>query len=896
MPTWRKRNRLGTVTTGVNWDGTAGSGFSSVPTDPVQTDSKPVCRLLVPDRQTITKSMVIGAFALASLDGSMAENSGLSHVNIHCEGGVVRVDEPTLRTFHRYDGRTYQRLGWWARVKRPSGTSGTADVYIEAVPADPDKQTRIEGPFPFEMHDTEHDFEVTVNSAGGADYTNMSDALSYLRLQGADRPLIKITGGSTYTVGAAGAIYAGKGRCKITADVPVTFKDSAPSLAGDFTRFRPQYDRLHFQGKNITIDFVETLEFYSEDENRHHWLDRVRIRQSRGREDLWRKIPRNIIPALFRHGAIFTDCYITDVNDWGDKTPLARGNITFETFGDALQGAKAAFNNEIEDHSCLFYYTNVDAIDIRYTGTGSTPQVSFPGANGANGKDFTLHVNGGDVASFEVLVGEQDFRDDTNYTVQSVADFINAQADWSATVLDDSRAAAFLTKPGSTNGSGFSNLDVGVGGLVLPTHFDLHADIYQLPQLAEVERNIVFDGNRGWLIRAQLYLVQATGDIQDAYFGNDAWHTILDSGDEELRSQMSGDHRNVIFAHISMGTQRWTTREDGSGDGQYTADADCMITNCFCRDILPAGGGAFPANLVVKDNHIWGVNVGGTGDTGTTEGGDWETNQADPANGDFTPTGDLESNIVVPAVFRDMLSDKFPAVAAKGAVASADTGAVPPPPAPSLSVSTLATGSSSGSQSASTSAFSAAGENRRVIALMGAGVGDQISAASATITGTGGTVSMPQLFFSGTNNANPANALDVGGAFEIEEADLPGDGPYTVEVTVTSSQTPARILVAALAVKDAPDDPVFVQGALNAKTAAITPSTEQSLVLALMFETTGSGSLDWTEGVDFVGSPFVFSADALLVGSAVHGTTELTVTANASGRAALGVLAYPNPN
>jgi len=652
------------LTPGAGWDGSASSGFATIPADPSRITAKPVCRLLEPPRQTVTGAMTIGVFAAANENGSLLTKLGMSHVKFHCEGGTAQVDEPSFRTMTRPDGSTYSLLGWWATLTKPATIRGIAEIYIEAVPADSSMQNRVVGPYTFVMSEAEFDLDVTVASGGGADFNSMSGALTFLKSQGAQHPRVTITQGGAYDLTSSGSAYFGEGYCTIEATAPVTFVQAPPTLPFDFTRIRPKYDRLRFKGPNITIDFVETLEFYSESTSRQHWLDGCNLTQSKGRDDLWRGRPRNIIPSLFRGGAYFTDCFVNNVNDWGDKAMLARGNVTNSTWGDALQDAVCAVANRLIDHSSFPYYQNIDALSLEYTGAAGSATISLSGANSGTSRTITLRENGVSVATFSILGSEQAYRDDTNYTVQNVVDFINGQAGWSATLIDNTRFAAALTSPGSTNGAGFANLDAKSAPLTLPTHFDIHSDIYQLPNLPSAQENVVFAFNECWQIDAQNMLISGSQGINDAMFICNAFYNNLGTPDEALATQLDRSHSHVVLAHNTLATQRVLLRQDRDYDG----DGYCLVANNSAKGLMVSGGGSVDPDIALVDNHLHAGQTPPSGGSNTTVGGNQSSLFVDAINGDFTPAGDLLSNLKPPVIGPDLTGDVRTGPSAAGAV------------------------------------------------------------------------------------------------------------------------------------------------------------------------------------------------------------------------------------
>ncbi|KEO88622.1 hypothetical protein EH31_16840 [Erythrobacter longus] len=941
---------------GSNWDGAPSSGFASVPTDPARTTAKPVCRLLTPPRQTVRIANVIGVFAAANNDGSLIPNLGLSHVDFHCEGNVLRVESPTFRTFERADGSTYEILGWWVTLSKPSGKEGIAHVYAEAVPSDGSMQSRISGPFSYLMASKTFDYDVTVAASGGADFLSMEDAFTHLRAQNAQHPRVRVLESGEYDLGNANR-HSPAGWCRIEADAPVTFLQAPPALEGDFTRMRPGMESLHFKGPEITIDFVETLEFYTELEDGEHWLDGIHIVQSRGRENLWRSVPRNIIPALFRNGAWFTDCVVTDVNDVFDKAPLVRGCRTSATWADLAQDALCFVANEVEDHSSAFYYTNVDAMGLTYSGTG-TATVSIRNSP----RSLVLRVDGVDVASFAFDGSEQAFRDDTNYRVASAVDWVNSQTGWSAALLDDTRAGVSLSPPGTTNGGAQEDIAVPA---TLPTHFDIHSDIYQLPILPEFRENMVFAFNRLWQIDAQNIFIQDRPGVLDSVVIGNALYNNLGTPDEGLQSDLGGMISHGVFAHNTMATQRALISSDGQGGDIYSLIANNVILRMTVRN-----GDPIPPALTVRDNHVVQEVGLPAGLEGTSSGGDSTTLFNDAINGDFTPTGDLLINGASPSVANDLVAGSFPEIASKGALAavatintgdplpswsiapsitgiaevgetltgddgviengavndrqwlrgglaipgaintsytlvaddeatliayaveatgpggvnfavSADVGPIAAATGPGddlVLVDSVQGGGSAGSASAT--GLIASGANRQVFAMVGAGTSDAVSNIGCVITGTSGTVAMTRVFFSGTQSANPASSLEAFAGFVIDEANLPGDGPYDLVASATGANVPDKVGIVASSVANAPISPTIA----FERSASITASASADGTLVLA----GLGSSTATSGAAMTGATQVenlFSyGDGIQLGWAMADTGPLTVTNSVNGR------------
>lgn len=949
---------------GSNWDGAPSSGFASVPTDPARTTAKPVCRLLTPPNQTVRAATVIGVFAAANDGGSLIANLGMSHVDFHCEGNVVRVDSPTFRTFERADGSTYELLGWWLTLSRPSGKEGIAEVYIEAVPNDGSMQPRISGPYSYVMAASIFDYDVTVAANGGADFLTMEEAFTFLRGQDAQHPRVRVLEAGEYELGNAKR-HSPVGWCRIEADAAVTFLQTPPALEGDFTRMRPGMESLHFKGSQITLDFVETLEFYTELEGGEHWLDGINMVQRRGREDLWRLVPRNIIPALFRRGAWFTDCVVTDVNDVFDKALLVRGCRTSATWADLAQDALCFVANEVEDHSSAFYYTNIDALSLTYSGSG-TPTVSIRNSP----RSLVLRVDGADAATFVFDGSEQAFRDDTNYRISSAVDWVNTQANWTASLIDNTRAGISLSPPGTTNGAAAEDIAVPT---TLPTHFDIHSDIYQLPILPDFRENMVFAFNRLWQLDAQNIFIQGRPGVLDSVVIGNALYNNLGTPDEGLQSDLGGMISHGVFAHNTMATQRTLIPSDGQGGDAYSLIANNVVVRMTVR-----GGAPISPALTVTNNHIL-QSVGlPVGLEGTSSGGDSTTLFTDPYNGDFTPIGDLLTNGATPTLANDLMGDEFPETASKGAIAAIaalNTG----DPLPSWSIAPSITGtpevgqtligndgtvedgavndrqwlrggfaipgaintsytlvaddentlvayaveatgpggvnfavspevgpiapvagpgdelvfvdSVQGGGSAGTATaigLSATGGDRQIFAMVGAGTSDAVNDINCTVSGSGGTVSMTRVFFIGTQSTNPASSLEAFAGFVIDEANLPGDGPYDLSASASGTNVPDKVGIVAGSVANAPTAPVVVFE--RAASVSATVTTDGTLAVAgLGSSIASSGAL--MSGATQVENQFTYG-DGLQIGWTMADTGPLSVSNSVGGRAVSALILF----
>ncbi|MFC6911713.1 hypothetical protein ACFQGS_23505, partial [Novosphingobium lubricantis] len=206
------------------WTGTPGSGFATLPADPVRTTAKPALRLLVPPNQFYTSELLVGVIGGANDNGSMLRNLGLAGVVLHYEGNSIMLAEPTMQDVVDANGVTRSYMGWWAKLGS-DGRHGHGHVYFEAIPLASAMQRRVIGPYQFSPAPALHDHAVDVDPAqpvvAGQRYQSIAAALQYLASASANNPLITLKGGGTFDIGQGpSATYQGQGYCTIRAEQP----------------------------------------------------------------------------------------------------------------------------------------------------------------------------------------------------------------------------------------------------------------------------------------------------------------------------------------------------------------------------------------------------------------------------------------------------------------------------------------------------------------------------------------------------------------------------------------------------------------------------------------------------------------------------------------------------
>ncbi len=662
-----------------SWTGTAGSGFATTPVDPVRSTAKPAMRLLVLPNQFFSDELLVGVYAGANNAGSLYTNMGLSHVTVHYEGASYDIAAPSVATFNDVNGYQVTYFGWWAKLQKPAGISGEAHVYFEAVPADSAMQHRVIGPVtffphaPFPTTGTLHDYELEIAPSqpeiAGQRYQTFTNALNYLRneslVQTVWNPRLTCTGGGTIDLTASFYSLTMKGWTTVEASQPITFAKSDTVRHTDAT-FRPKLGSFRFRGSNITFDTSNTIQFYTEANDRAAF-EGVKITNSRGRSALWRKGPPNM-SRWVRENSYFSECTLEYTKDICANAQLVRDCILTGILNDSFEDALCVIGNRLDTLNNDPWAVDVPAMTVQYIGAGATATLELSGYSDASSRTFTAKVDGATVGTFTVNSSLAAFNANTNYTVQNVADWLNGLAAWSATVLDDTRRATGLSTLGN-RGAAFAATDVKTAQITLATHFDLHSDLYG-NNVGGAGENVVVADNQAINLRSQAIFISAFSPApKDFLIVNNALSNSLDNPTGEIDnaniySQMgAAAHSHVVMMHNSLPTQGQILRTDLA----YNPDGYCLIANNSVRSIQWAGSP--DGDLVIANNHLHGGNSAPSGASGTSSGGDHATLYANAAAGDFSPTGQLRTEAKPSALRYDMTHKKRGANAPAGAVA-----------------------------------------------------------------------------------------------------------------------------------------------------------------------------------------------------------------------------------
>ncbi len=119
---------------------------------------------------------------------------------------------------------------------------------------------------------------------------------------------------------------------------------------------------------------------------------------------------------------------------------------------------------------------------------------------------------------------------------------------------------------------------------------------------------------------------------------------------------------HVVIAHNTLANQTLTIRNTGSTN---VFDSYCVISS----NVMQALGATVPpANIVAADNHLFAGAGDPAWDTGTVISGTLDSLYVDQAAGDYTPAGELLTDLKAPRVKYDQNKVARGATATVGAL------------------------------------------------------------------------------------------------------------------------------------------------------------------------------------------------------------------------------------
>ncbi|MEM7703265.1 MAG: sialate O-acetylesterase [Pseudomonadota bacterium] len=658
-----------TITTGSSWDGAAGSGFITPPADPARTTAKPVLRLIEPPHQHFTDTLTVGAAAMANNSGTLI--GGVAAVRFYFEDDTpLEVATPSFRTLTRVDGSTYECLGYWVDLQKPSSAQGAAQLYIEAVPTDATMQNRVIGPFLYYPSAVQHDFQTTVGTAG--DHTTFNAAKEAARNSGAANPLIELLDDGDYALSQGGPGYIPTGYLTVRPAPGVSARFTLG--AGNEAVWDQNIGRLWLEDIAIDLDTIAAIKTQG---GAGQVLKRCRAERAGGRQLWFKNTPPD---SYFVEGpAYLLECYTDGVYEVGDANALMRGTINERGFGDITSSCPATLYNTFHDWDWLdIAPVDIPRMTISYSGTGSSVTLSrsFQGSGPQTNRlrIFTLKVDGVTALTFEAWQFwdryDEPVTDDgatpatvRGYEVQHFVEALNAVPEFSATLQNNDVAARALNLQGSDDNADFGDTEIisGDGSYDLIADIDLHAG--------------AISGNTG---ENRIHLFDQITDFNDSllwnYSQNPGYKDVIiagcvigQGGDPVVGSNnlIANDYSHVVFVHNSVRGQNVFL---GRSTGTTSWDSYCLFSN----NASPTLGDNSNTNQVQgANNHLAADTIVSSNFTGTIVAGSTASWFPNADQRDFSAAGELAANPKPPTMVYDLNASVRSNPSSVGAVSSA---------------------------------------------------------------------------------------------------------------------------------------------------------------------------------------------------------------------------------
>lgn len=667
---------------GANWQGTAGSGFATIPVDPTRATAKPALRLITPPFQWFTDTLDVGVIAAANDGGTLRNNLGIAHVTFHFEGRSVAVEAPRWHTIPTQRGpRTY--FGWWVRLRKPTSQAGHGHLYVEATARDPSMQPRVIGPLTFSPQSQLHDATLTIapsqSVVTGQRYQSLAAAIGWCKTNNRINPLITITEPGIYQPGtSAGETYSAPGYYNITANVPgVTIGRREDEIVAGVNNINNDRGKLHLFGPHLTLDFrfaINLAQLASSPPSvsqLSHWLDGITVTNSdpRGRNaDYWGGgLPRSVATARLMLGSPWaTEITLSHLSNAMIGFQLIRGCEASSLVADVANAAGCIVQSRFDDLSGRFWSDDRPAFSVHYTGNEATATIARSGGVvGGGGGVWTVTLG---ATSYTFSTGTPAPPRDGFFFADLVA-WLNTLPDVSATLLIEpfDRGASSGSLPGRV-GQGFGATDFKAASLTIVSNCDLHCDWYQ-HQAGGTLRNTIIAFNEVLNMDAQIIFLSpptpAPRDEEDVLiFGNIFHAPALGAGGSQWgRPNLPLNAKHVVLAHNTFVNQRMLLRNEGGG---LNTDAYCLMKNNVMPELSVLGTSPVP-NLTIDGLHVQTGNPPGA--VNVSAGGSNASLLGDAAAFDFSPAGALLENLQTAALPSDLNRALFSESAPNGALA-----------------------------------------------------------------------------------------------------------------------------------------------------------------------------------------------------------------------------------
>ncbi len=716
----------GQLTPSAQWDGTAASGFASLPTDPLRTTAKPALRLITPPNRHFTNSIDVIAVAAANNNGTLGADWGIEAVDFLYEGNNERVNAPEWHSINTERGfRLY--FGWRVRLGKPAtAMRGAAQLYMRAIPRDATMQSRVMGPYNFSPADTQHDLALTIAPSqpviAGKRYQTLHAAASYARSQNAQNPLFTATEPGIYncdgpTISPSARDITGRYTFRAGDGITGVIFGKNPDYVFDgddnSRKLDSQQTWWHIAGSNLTCDWrnVTSLGAPVLTEAPWHWMDGVTITSSdpRGKNELQRGRSPQRTSQLVEGEAWMTEVFVTGMSTPFARCGLVRGCVGIDIAQDVFSNSLCVVNSETSQHDQTFFNGDTSAFTVQYAGAEPIATLSRSGGNmGTNGGLWTAII-GATTYTFDTGTGGVDYFNNApgggyrgtdgvgGYTVGDVIDWLNALPDVTATLTPgferDERVACASSLVG-LKGQGFgggANQNNAIdlrNATTIVWNVNTHGDWYQ--HAAGRLENVIFAFNRGWDLHTQPVflspiLSNGVASTRDVFFiGNSHANDEEITDDFDYSGSTSSIKRpqelgHVVFAHNTFANSGMLINTSQMADEGYSLLTNCSYERFVWQDDVPLAG------FTVQNSGIHSSALVPPGVTKMFQLGAKDTLYANRLTGDFTPSGLARTLGFAPAITSDKNRIDYPALAAVGAFATqADVLYVPPEPGDNL--------------------------------------------------------------------------------------------------------------------------------------------------------------------------------------------------------------------
>tara|TARA_R110000868_G_scaffold392681_1_gene663449 strand:+ start:562 stop:2604 length:2043 start_codon:yes stop_codon:yes gene_type:complete len=618
------------LTPSATWNGTAGTGFSVAPSDPVRTTAKPFLRQLFVENEVFVSDYTVVFDAHAK--------DGISKVRVHCEGNYIDVTAPSWVPYADANGAARLMYGYAATLNKAAfdaiTASGTANIYAEAFPVDGTMQNRVIGPFA--VHNRASLYAGTRTVGSGGDHATVQAALNWITTNSpsARNYRIQIITTAEYDLSASVTTTYNSATQWVTIEAAggVTATMTAGATRTDA---RLKYDGTRFKGSGIVFDLARINSIVMESTgNGLLWLDGCSVVQTGGKFAVF----DGIFPLTYwirmntGSGSRFysTDCAATGgIYNGFSNHQLVRNCSIDDVSGDAFQNNRCVHGVSMAKLSPTGVgglRTHVNAVNVTYTG-GGVPKIAITnGPNvsvGAGTRSLQCYVDGATVGTALTITNPSYSAAGSGYTTwAAVAAHIDALADFAATVdgAAGTRRASSASKSGlgatetMANGTG-RELTFTTGSATITSIFDVHGDGTQyfgnwenyggrFATLKNVDTAATCQG---------FYVDQTSTTFTDCWFRN--FEIATDGGVVSGTTQVFSVWSHSGVEKFTIYDQPFWLRTDAAGASKFNPDSRCAFRNISAFSMLWQGG-AQDTDLVLDS-----INTSsGSPPTGTTNG------------------------------------------------------------------------------------------------------------------------------------------------------------------------------------------------------------------------------------------------------------------------------------